>query len=84
MMDNTGAGKLLLSNGRSPAKKSGDYVTRQQVEAFVTAYVDAHIEHYMRQIPELVATMLATAFEANGLTLQGPPESVPTDAEGPE
>jgi hypothetical protein len=109
MIDDSGAGKLLLANGRSPAKKSGDLVTKQQVEDFVERYVDQHIEHYMRQIPELVATMLAKAFEANGLTLQGPPkeqpqdgtaflasleragiitegptESVPTDAEGPE
>jgi hypothetical protein len=62
----------ILTNGRSPMNKAGDYVTRQQVEHFVEAYVDKHIEHYMGQVPELVARMMADMCAANGLTFQGP------------
>lgn len=87
MMDNTGAGKVLLANGRSPSRKSGDLVSRKEVEQFVEHFANAVLlpkvneicQHYAQQIPELVARMLADALTVNGLTLQGPPQGSPAD-----
>lgn len=80
-MEPNGHGRIhVLNNGRSPAKKSGDFVTRSQVEAFVQEFTEKVIlpkmieicEHYMKQIPGLTATMLADAFTANGLEFKPP------------
>ena len=66
-------GKIhLLGIGRMPATKKGDLVTRKQVEDFVEAYVDQHIEFYMMQVPGLVARMMADMCAANGLAFKGP------------
>ena len=42
------------------------------------------VEFYVRQIPGLVSEMLAQAFAANGMTLQGPPSAEPVTSEVPE
>ena len=72
--------KLILTNGRAPKNKSGDLVSRKDVETFVESFannvllpkVDEMMQHYLRQSPELVARMIADAMQANGLTLLPP------------
>lgn len=70
----------LLNNGRSPAKKSGDLITRGQADEMIRQAVQLEreenermVQWYMRQFPGLVAKMVGDALAANGLTLQ-PPE----------
>lgn len=71
---------LTLTNGRAPLNKKGDLVTQKQVEEFVETFantilvphIDGMIQHYMKQIPGLVATMLADALKANGMEMKGP------------
>ena len=81
MSETNGNGGIhLLTNGRAPMNKSGDLVTRKQVETFVTEFTETVVlpkmieivESYMRQFPELVASMLEMGFAANGLTFKGP------------
>lgn len=65
----------VLSNGRSPAKKSGDFITRGEAEAMVLeerAENEQMVKWYMRQLPELVAKMLGDALAVNGLVMQPP------------
>lgn len=79
---------LVLTNGRAPSNKKGDLVTQKQVEAFVENFantillphVDAMLQHYMKQVPGLVATMLADALKANGLEMKGPLPPIPPGA----
>ena len=75
---------ILTTNGRAPMKKSGDFATKKDVATFAENYAERVIlpkvieiiEFYMRQFPgmvdETVIRRLAEAFQANGLTLQGP------------
>lgn len=67
--------------------KKGDLVTQKQVEEFVETFantillphIDGMIQHYMKQIPGLVATMLADALKANGMEMKGPKLGVVCD-----
>lgn len=71
----------VLNNGRSPAKKSGDFITRGEAEAMVLAERaenEKMVRWYLTQLPELVAKMLGDALAVNGLVMKAP-ESV-----GPE
>lgn len=70
---------LLNGSGR-PISKGNDYITADQVKALMAEERDETekmVKWYMAQIPELVATMLAQAFIAHGLTLQTPPKDNP-------
>ena len=88
--------KLILTNGRAPKNKSGDLVSRKDVETFVESFannvllpkVDEMMQHYCAQIPGLVAQMIADAMKANGLELLppgwakiAPPADAPTASE---
>lgn len=74
----------VLSNGRSPAKKSGDFITVAQAEQMVMAERAENenmVKWYCMQIPELVAKMLGDALAVNGLVMKAP--DAPPETEGP-
>lgn len=69
-------GPVLLNGNGRPVTKGNDYITVDQVKALIATERDEAekmVKWYMSQFPELVATMLAQAFIAHGLTLQAPP-----------
>lgn len=77
---------LILTNGRAPSNKRGDFVTRAHAERMVAEAIQRErveyekmVKWYIMQVPELVAKMVWDAMAANGLTMQGPqvPEQVP-------
>lgn len=79
----------VLNNGRSPAKRSGDLITRGEADAIVAAaiaeYKNEQIEicdHYAAQVPGLVATMIGEILHANGMILKAPEhwQSIPAVA----
>lgn len=75
----------VLNNGRSPAKRGGDFITRAQAEQMVMAERaenERMVTWYMQQIPELVAKMMADMCKANGLEFKGPeqPQTPAADA----
>jgi hypothetical protein len=73
---------LFDARGNRPRKLAGahDLLTRKEVETFVQNYTENVIipkmievcQHYMHQVPGLVARMMADGFTANGLIFAGP------------
>lgn len=80
MSDDNGNGHIHLLGDRKSAKPSKAETDKQMVDAVqniaIVAARKASIEvceFYLNQMPELVAKMLAEAFQAQGMELKPPP-----------
>ena len=82
MSQENGNGHIHLLRDRQPKKPTNQQMA-DDIATIARAAVIPVIEHYMTQIPGLVAQMLAQAFEAHGLELKPPPkpEAVPGEPE---
>lgn len=70
---------VLLTNGRAPANKDGDLITRKQAREMVEAERaenEKMVKWYMNQIPGLVAQMLGDALAVNGLVMKAPDDTI--------
>lgn len=72
MNADNGKGRILLHN-RRPMGKGGDFVTRTELEQFVTAECAKVHEHYLNQIPKFTAQMIQDALVGYGILTLTPP-----------
>lgn len=76
-----GNGRIQLLGHKSPkpSKAEVEQQMADDIAAIAKAAVIPVVEHYMMQLPALVAQMLADAFAAQGMTLKPPPKPDVTD-----
>ena len=82
-----GNGLILSRNGRRPGDKRKDLITREQAEQIALQCAQTMCiqvcEHYLNQIPQLVADMITKFWTAQGLEVK-PPASTPNVGVQPE